>query len=190
MMNCNIMIVGVGGQGSLLASRLLGNLFVGEGCDVKLSEVHGMSQRGGSVVTYVRAGDVVFSPLIERGEADIILSFEKLEALRYSEYLKEGGVVVTGTREIDPMSVTVGSAVYPDNVLETLRAEGIEVDAIDATGIAEAAGSPKAENVALIGRLSRRFDIPVERWLRAVEESVPPKALEVNKKAFLAGRGE
>lgn len=186
----NIMIVGVGGQGSLLASRLLGNLLVSEGYDVKLSEVHGMSQRGGSVVTYVRAGDVVFSPIIEPGEADFILSFEKLEALRYAKYLKRGGVIVTGEREIDPMSVTCGNAEYPRDIIKSLRGAGIEVDSIDATAIAEAAGSAKAENVALIGRLSRRLGIDEEKWLCAIGASVPAKMYDINCAAFKGGRGE
>lgn len=190
MNSYNIMIVGVGGQGSLLASRLLGNLFVAEGYDVKLSEVHGMSQRGGSVVTYVRAGDVVFSPIIEPGEADYILSFEKLEALRYAKYLRRGGGIVTGEREIDPMSVTCGNAEYPADIIGELRRAGIEVDSIDATAIAEAAGSAKAENVALIGRLSLRLGIPEERWLEAVKASVPAKMYDINCAAFKGGRGE
>lgn len=182
------MIVGVGGQGSLLASRLLGNLFVAAGHDVKVSEVHGMSQRGGSVVTYVRFGDVIYSPLIEEGEADFIVSFEMLESIRYAKYLKKDGVIVTGEKRIDPMPVITGAAEYPTDILASLRNKGITVDSMDAAAAAKAAGSEKAENVVLMGLLSKHFDIPEEKWIEAVEVTVPPKFLDLNKKAFLAGR--
>ena len=182
------MIVGVGGQGSLLASRLLGCAFVSAGYDVKVSEVHGMSQRGGSVVTYIRFGETVHSPIIEVGEADYIVSFEELEALRYACYLRRGGVIVTGEKRIDPMPVITGAEEYPNNIVGMLRNSGIEVDSMDASAAAREAGSEKSENVVLVGRLSRRFDIPEKDWLAAVEEAVPPKYLELNKKAFLLGR--
>lgn len=182
------MIVGVGGQGSLLASRLLGNLFVAAGHDVKVSEVHGMSQRGGSVVTYVRFGDAVYSPIIEKGEADFIVSFEELEALRYAGYLKKDGIIVTGEKRIDPMPVITGAAEYPETAIESLREAGITVASTDAAAAARAAGSEKAENVVLMGLLSRYFDIPEEDWLAAVEATVPAKFLELNRAAFLSGR--
>lgn len=189
-MTKNIMIVGVGGQGSLLASKLLGHLLLSEGYDVKVSEVHGMSQRGGSVVTYVRFGEKVYSPIIDKGEADFIVSFEKLEAARYIEYLKENGRVVVNTQETDPMPVITGAAVYPENLVEKMQALGIHVDAMDCLSLAEAAGSAKAVNIVLMGRLSRYFDISVEKWQKAIEECVPAKFVELNQKAFILGRGE
>lgn len=161
-MTKNVMIVGVGGQGSLLASKLLGYLLLNEGYDVKVSEVHGMSQRGGSVVTYVRFGEKVYSPVIDKGEADFIVSFEKLEAARYVEYLKKGGRIVVNTQEIDPMPVITGAASYPENLIDKMEAEGIAVDAMDCLSLAEQAGSAKAVNLVLMGRLSRYFDIPEE----------------------------
>ena len=159
-MTKNIMIVGVGGQGSLLASKLLGHLLLSEGYDVKVSEVHGMSQRGGSVVTYVRFGEKVYSPIIDKGEADFIVSFEKLEAARYVEYLKEDGRIVVNTQEIDPMPVITGAAQYPENLIEKMQAAGVQVDAMDCLKLAKEAGSSKAVNIVLMGRLSKYFDIP------------------------------
>ena len=153
----NIMIVGVGGQGTLLASKLLGYVLMQQGYDVKVSEVHGMSQRGGSVVTYVRFGDKVYSPVIDKGEADYILSFEKLEALRWIEYLKIGGQIITNTQEVDPMPVITGAMQYPDNIIEKLESAGAKVDAKDFLSIAEEAGSAKAVNIVLMGRLSDYF---------------------------------
>lgn len=187
-MTKNVMIVGVGGQGSLLASKLLGYLLLSEGYDVKVSEVHGMSQRGGSVVTYVRFGEKVYSPVIDKGEADFIVSFEKLEAARYVEYLKKDGRIVVNTQEIDPMPVITGAAAYPENLIEKIRALGISVDAMDCLSLAEEAGSPKAVNLVLMGRLSKYFDIPAEKWMDAIENCVPPKFVEMNKKAFTLGR--
>ena len=185
----NIMIVGVGGQGSLLASKLLGRLLLTQGYDIKVSEVHGMSQRGGSVVTYVRFGDKVYSPIIDKGEADCIVSFELLEAARWTEYLRRGGVIVTNTQQINPMPVITGAAAYPEKLVEKMQAAGVDVDAIDALKLAEEAGSSKAVNIVLMGRLSRYFtDIPQEEWMAAVEKSVPAKFLELNKKAFQLGR--
>ena len=183
----NIMIVGVGGQGSLLASKLLGRLLVEEGYDVKVSEVHGMSQRGGSVVTYVRFGDKVYSPIIDKGEADYIVSFEKIEAARYASNLKKGGCVVVNTQQIDPMPVIIGSAEYPEGVLDELKAKDVDVDAIDALALAIEAGSAKAVNIVLMGRLAKRFDIPYEKWIEAIKNSVAPKFIEMNLKAFELG---
>lgn len=184
----NIMIVGVGGQGTLLASKLLGRLLLGRGYDVKVSEVHGMSQRGGSVVTYVRWGDRVCSPVIDEGQADCILSFELLEGARYTRYLKPGGRIIVNSQQIDPMPVIVGAASYPEDLVEKLKALGTEVDALDALSLAEEAGSSKAVNLVLMGRLSRHFDFTQEEWMEAIEQSVPPKFLEMNKKAFALGR--
>ena len=183
----NIMIVGVGGQGSLLASKLLGRLLLTKGYDIKVSEVHGMSQRGGSVVTYVRYGEKVYSPIIDKGEADFIVSFELLEAARWTEYLKTGGKIVANTQQINPMPVIIGAAEYPENLLDKMKAAGIDVDALDALTLAEQAGSSKAVNLVLMGRLSKYFDISAEEWLQAIEASVPPKFLEMNKKAFSLG---
>ena len=185
----NIMIVGVGGQGTLLASKMLGRLLLSEGYDVKVSEVHGMSQRGGSVVTYVRFGDKVYSPLIDKGEADFILSFEQLEAARWLPYLKLDGQIILNDQQIDPMPVVTGAVRYPDGVVEKLRAAGAKTDAVPALGLAHEAGSQKAVNIVLMGRLSRYFpEIPEGKWLAALEATVPAKFLEMNQKAFALGR--
>ncbi len=186
----NIMIVGVGGQGTLLASKMLGRLLLSAGYDVKVSEVHGMSQRGGSVVTYVRYGDRVFSPVIHKGEADCILSFELLEAARWVEFLRPGGALITSVQQVNPMPVITGAAAYPQELEEKLRALGVELEAVDALSLAEEAGSSKTVNLVLLGRLSRHFDLPAEQWQTALEESVPPRFLEMNRKAFALGRGE
>ncbi len=186
----SLMIVGVGGQGSLLASKLLGRLLTDEGYDVKVSEVHGMSQRGGSVVTYVRYGDKVYSPVIGEGEADFIVSFEKLEAARHAACLKEGGVIITNTQQIDPMPVITGAATYPEAVLEELTAKGVNITAVDALSLANEAGSAKAVNIVLMGVLSKLLPISAEKWLAAIENTVAPKFVEMNKKAFALGRGE
>ena len=188
MKTMNIMIVGVGGQGSLLASKLLGRLLLTKGYDIKVSEVHGMSQRGGSVVTYVRFGDRVYSPIVDKGEADYIVSFELLEAARWTEYLKPGGKIVTNIQQINPMPVITGAAVYPDDLVAKMRSAGIDVDAFDALKLAEEAGSSKAVNIVLMGHLSKNFDFTYEEWITAIEQSVPPKFLELNKKAFDLGR--
>ena len=188
-MTKNIMIVGVGGQGSLLASKLLGHLLLTEGYDVKVSEVHGMSQRGGSVVTYVRFGDKVYSPIIDKGEADFIVSFEKLEAARYVEYLKPDGRIVTNTQEVDPMPVITGAMEYPADLVEKMESLGIAVDAMDCLSLADQAGSSKAVNMVLMGRLSHYFpNIAPEAWQASLEAMVPPKFLELNKRAFQLGK--
>ena len=184
----NIMIVGVGGQGSLLASKLLGNLLSDEGYEVKVSEVHGMSQRGGSVVTYVRYGDKVYSPIVDKGECDFIVSFEKIEAARYASYLKRGGKIIVGTQEIEPMPVITGAAEYPSDALEKLEALGVYVDSLDALTPAIKAGSSKAVNIVLMGRLSRYMDIPEEKWLSTIRKIVKPKFIELNELAFKLGR--
>ena len=185
----NIMIVGVGGQGSLLASKLLGRILLDQGYDVKVSEVHGMSQRGGSVVTYVRYGDRVCSPVIDKGEADFIVSFELLEAARYVNFLKPGGRVVVSDQQIDPMPVITGAAEYPADLDKKMAALDIKVDIMDALALAEQAGSSKAVNLVLMGRLSRYFDFPEEAWQKAIDACVPEKFLELNRKAFALGRG-
>jgi len=185
----NIMIVGVGGQGTLLASKMLGYVLLQQGYDVKVSEVHGMSQRGGSVVTYVRYGKKVYSPVIDKGEADVIISFEKLEAARWLEFLKKDGTIITNTQEVEPMPVITGAAAYPENLIEKMQAAGAKVDAKDFLSIAQEAGSAKAVNIALMGRLSTYFpEISDEQWQDAIEKIVPLKFLDLNRKAFEAGR--
>ncbi|WP_455528047.1 indolepyruvate oxidoreductase subunit beta [Huintestinicola sp.] len=184
----SIMIVGVGGQGSLLASRLLGNVLLAKGFDVKVSEVHGMSQRGGSVVTYVRYGDEVCSPIIEKGEADVIISFELLESARWLPYLKKGGKLITSTQQLDPMPVITGVAQYPEDIAAKIKAMGIQVTAVDALGLAEQAGNAKASNVVLMGVVSAQTEFEEALWQNAIEQCVPPKFLELNKKAFDLGR--
>ncbi len=184
----SIMIVGVGGQGSLLASRLLGNVLLSQGFDVKVSEVHGMSQRGGSVVTYVKYGEKVYSPVIEKGEADVIISFEELEAARYLPYLKKGGHIITSTQKIDPMPVITGAAEYPADIVKKIAEKGVKVTAVDALSLAEQAGNSKASNVVLMGVASKSTDFDVSVWQNAISACVPPKFLELNKKAFALGR--
>ena len=180
----NIMIVGVGGQGSLLASRILGAAAMASGYDVKVSEVHGMSQRGGSVVTYVRYGEGVASPVICEGEADVILSFEMLEAARWLPYLRTGGTIVTGTQKINPMPVITGAAKYPEEIDEKIRARGVKLVAEDAAAIAAETGSEKAANVALIGLAAHVLGFDADVLRKAVEDCVPAKAREINLRAF------
>ena len=182
----NIMIVGVGGQGTLLASRILGNTAIAQGYDVKLSEVHGMSQRGGSVVTYVKYGDAVYSPIIDKGEADIILAFELLEAKRALPYLKKGGTLIVNDQRIDPMPVIIGAAEYPETILCELK-KSVNVRSADALTLAKEAGNPKTANVVLIGLLAASTDIPKDVWLHALKTTVPPKFLDVNLTAFEKG---
>ena len=182
----NIMIVGVGGQGTLLASRILGNVVIRQGYDVKVSEVHGMSQRGGSVVTYVKYGEKVYSPIIGEGEADVILAFELLEAYRALPYLKKGGKLIVNAQRIDPMPVITGAASYPENIVEKLSAVA-DVTALDALSLAKEAGNAKAVNVVLIGVMARASDIAYEKWVETIRSTVPAKFLEVNLKAFDLG---
>ncbi|MDR0903746.1 MAG: indolepyruvate oxidoreductase subunit beta [Ruminococcus sp.] len=192
MMVKSIMIVGVGGQGTLLASRIIGNALIKKGVDVKVSEVHGMSQRGGSVVTYVRFGetsaDKVYSPVINRGEADIIIAFEQLEAARYVSFLKKGGKMIVSTQTIDPMPVITGNAAYPADIIAKIKSAGIDITAVDALELAVKAGSAKASNVVLIGVLASFAVMSDEAWIEEIEECVPPKFVELNKKAFYLGK--
>ena len=182
----NIMIVGVGGQGTLLASRILGSVAVGGGYDVKVSEVHGMSQRGGSVVTYVKYDKEVYSPIIGKSEADIILAFELLEAYRALPYLKKGGKMIVNTQKINPMPVITGAAEYPENLEEKLK-EACDLTSLKAAELAEAAGSIKAVNVVLIGVLAKSTDVPYEKWIEALKATVPEKFIDMNLKAFDMG---
>jgi indolepyruvate ferredoxin oxidoreductase beta subunit iorB len=187
MMTKNILIVGVGGQGTLLASKVMGKVFLDSGYDVKVSEVHGMSQRGGSVVTYVRYGDEVYSTLIDKGEADILLSFEALEAARWLPYLKKDGVVITNTQRLNPMSVVMGKATYPDNILEKIKAAGVNPVEVDALALAEEAGSAKSVNVVLLGIAAKHIGLDKQLWLDAVKSTVPPKTVDMNVAAFEKG---
>ena len=187
MNDLNIMIVGVGGQGTLLASRVLGNVALKQSLDVKVSEVHGMSQRGGSVVTYVKFGKKVFSPLIEKGEADVILAFERLEALRWADFLKKEGTMIVSEQRIDPMPVITGKAKYPEKIIELLKEKFKNTRSIDALRIAKGCGNIKAVNTVLLGLLAKSTSIRKEIWLDTIKEIVPAKALEVNLKAFEEG---
>ena len=187
-MKTDIKLSGVGGQGTLLASRILGNVLLSAGYDVKVSEVHGMSQRGGSVVTYIKYGDKIFSPVIEKGEADVIISFEELEAARWLPYLKKGGRIITNSRQVNPMPVIMGVQEYPEDLTEKIRAKGVDITAIDALSLAEQAGSSRAVNVVLMGLVSKTAGFPEEAWQKALEACVPAKAMEINKKAFELGR--
>ena len=184
----SIMIVGVGGQGSLLASRIIGNVLLSQGYDVKVSEVHGMSQRGGSVVTYVKYGDKVYSPVIEKGEADIIVSFELLEAARWVSYLKKNGHLITSTQTLDPMPVITGNAEYPADIAEKIEALGIDIIAADALSLAEKAGNAKASNVDLMGVIASKMSFDENVWKDAIRTCVPEKFLELNLKAFDLGK--
>ena len=184
----SIMIVGVGGQGSLLASRIIGNVLLSQGYDVKVSEVHGMSQRGGSVVTYVKYDDKVYSPVIEKGEADIIVSFELLEAARWVSYLKKNGHLITSTQTLDPMPVITGNAEYPADIAEKIEALGIDIIAADALSLAEKAGNAKASNVVLMGVIASKMSFDENVWKDAIRTCVPEKFLELNLKAFDLGK--
>ena len=182
----NIMIVGVGGQGTLLTSRILGGITQDAGYDVKLSEVHGMAQRGGSVVTFVRYGEKVAEPIVEEGQADILIAFEMLEAKRYAHFLKEEGAMIVNLWRIDPITVVTGAAEYPENIVEELEKEH-KVYKIDAMKEALALGNSKVFNIIVLGMAAKHMDFPREAWLRVIENTVPPKTVEINKKAFLLG---
>ena len=187
MKTTSIVIVGVGGQGTLLASNILGKVAMDSGFDVKVSEVHGMSQRGGSVITYVRYGEQVASPIVEEGGADILMAFEQLEALRWLPMLKKDGVLVMNTQKIAPMPVITGAAKYPEGIEDALRSAGVKLYSCDALKIAEELGNAKAVNVVLIGLMARHSDIPRERYEEAIRATVKPQFIELNLKAFAAG---
>ena len=189
MNTISVMIVGVGGQGTLLASKVLGQALVSMDYDVKVSEVHGMSQRGGSVVTYVRYGSEVHSPIVDLGEADYMLAFEPLEAARYLPWLKRDGLIITNTRQTMPMPVITGAMSYPENIVEKLG-QRAEVVALDAMALALEAGNPKAVNMVLMGVLAARMDIPEKVWQAALESQVPARFLELNRRAFALGQAQ
>ena len=182
----NIMIVGVGGQGTLLTSRIIGKTALAAGYDVKISEVHGMAQRGGSVVTFVRYGEMVSEPIVEEGGADVLLAFERLEALRYAHYLKKGGVLVVNDCRIDPITVTIGAAEYPENIVENLKKEHT-VYAINGDEVALSLGNSKVLNSVVLGLAAKHMEFSKEAWLKVLEETVPPKTVALNSAAFLAG---
>ena len=182
----NIMIVGVGGQGTLLTSRILGGLTLHAGYDVKLSEVHGMAQRGGSVVTFVRYGEKVAEPIVEEGQADVIIAFERLEAARYAHFLKKGGAMVINDQRIDPMPVVIGAAKYPDNIIEELE-KNYRVYKVDAMSEAKKLGNSRVFNVIVLGMAAQHMDFTKEDWLAVIEKTVPAKTIEINKKAFEIG---
>mgnify|MGYP000946549963 FL=1 len=183
----SIMIVGVGGQGTLLASRILGQALLNQGFDIKVSEVHGMSQRGGSVVTYVKYGEKVYSPVVRDCEADLIIAFEQLESVRWINHLKKDGKVIINTQEIDPMPVVIGTVEYPKDLINSIKQKNISTTALDALSLAIEAGSPKAVNVVLIGVLANIMDFDKSVWIDAVKETVPQKFLDMNLKAFDLG---
>ena len=186
MENINIMVVGVGGQGTLLTSRIIGKTALDAGFDVKLSEVHGMAQRGGSVVTFVRYGEKVDEPVVEEGQADILISFERLEALRYAHFLKKGGKIIVNDCRIDPMTVVIGASKYPENIIENLKKDH-EVFVIDGLKIANDLGNSKVLNSVVLGVAAKHIGFGVEDWIKVIEKTVPPKTIELNKKAFSLG---
>lgn len=186
-MNKNILIVGVGGQGTLLTGRIIGHYAMSKGYDVKMSEVHGMAQRGGSVVMQVRYGEKVYSPLIEIGEADIIFAFERLEALRYSHYLQKDGVLIVNTQRIDPMPVVMKEATYPESIEEQLKTRSKEICLIDALSIASKLGSVKVVNIIMIGAYAAYIGDAIEEWEKIIEVTVPKHTIEINKKALRRG---
>ncbi len=185
-MTKNIMIVGVGGQGTLLTSRIIGKAAMANGCDVKISEVHGMAQRGGSVVTFVRFGDKVNEPVVEEGQADVVIAFERLEALRYAHYLKKDGVLIVNDCRIDPMTVVIGAKTYPQEILKTLEKDH-SVYAIDAQAIALELGNSKVLNSVVLGYAAKHIGFEKQSWLDTVSATVPAKTIEINQKAFLSG---
>ena len=185
-MTKNIMIVGVGGQGTLLTSRILGGITLDAGYDVKLSEVHGMAQRGGSVVTFVRYGEKVAEPIVEQGQADVLIAFEKLEALRYAHFLKKDGVLIINDQRIEPITVVTGAAQYPENIVENLEKEHT-VYKINAMEEAKKLGNAKVFNIIVLGMAAKHMDFLIEAWIHVIEKTVPPKTVEINRKAFLAG---
>ena len=182
----NIMVVGVGGQGTLLTSRIIGKTALSQGYDVKLSEVHGMAQRGGSVVTFVRYGEKVNEPTVEEGQADVIISFELLEALRYAHFLKKDGVMIVNTQKIQPMTVVIGAATYPENIVEQLKKDH-KVYFVDGNAISSKLGNSKVLNSVVLGASAKYIGFDKQTWLDVVTSTVPPKTIEINTKAFLEG---
>ena len=187
-MTKNIMIVGVGGQGTLLTSRIIGKAALSEGLDVKISEVHGMAQRGGSVVTFVRFGESVYEPVVEEGEVDVLISFERLEAQRYAHFLKPNGILIVNDTRIDPMTVVIGAASYPEGIIESLK-ERHTVYTVDGGKVARELGNSKVLNSVVLGLAARYIGFDMEEWLNVVAATVPQKTVEINTAAFKAGYG-
>ena len=186
--NINIVIVGVGGQGTLLTSKILGQLAMKQDLGVKVSEVHGMAQRGGSVITHVRIGEPVHAPLVSAENADYLLAFEPLEAARAGSFLKEGGLLIVNTQQISPMPVLTGAAIYPEDPHMRMIKETQQVEALDAFVLAVEAGSHRAVNMVLLGVLSKHLPFLQEDWTDSIALCVPPRTLETNLKAFQSGR--
>lgn len=182
----NIMIVGVGGQGTLLASRILGNITTSAGYDVKISEVHGMAQRGGSVVTFVRYGEKVAEPIVEEGQADILIAFERLEAMRYAHFLKKDGTIIINDQRIDPMTVVTGAMEYPENIIENLS-QKYNVISVNAIAEAEKMGNTRIFNTIILGLTATKMEFSKEAWVETIKAIVPPKTVELNLKAFEVG---
>ena len=182
----NIMVVGVGGQGTLLTSRIIGKTALNNGFDVKLSEVHGMAQRGGSVVTFVRYGEKVSEPVVEEGEADILIAFERLEAFRYAHFLKKDGIIIVNDARIDPMTVVIGAKEYPTDIIEKLSAVH-KVYSIDGITIAKELGNSKVLNSVVLGLAAKHIGFTKEQWIEIIRKTVPQKTVEINEKAFLLG---
>ena len=182
----NIMVVGVGGQGTLLTSRIIGKCAIEGGYDVKMSEVHGMAQRGGSVVTFVRFGDKVFEPVVEEGEVDVLISFERLEAMRYAHFLKKDGVIVVNDTRIDPMTVVIGAKSYPEGIIEELSSEHT-VYTVNGGEIANSLGNSKVLNSVVLGLAAKHIGFSEDEWLSVLKNTVPPKTVDVNVAAFKAG---
>ena len=185
-MTKNIMIVGVGGQGTLLTSRIIGKTALEAGYDVKISEVHGMAQRGGSVVTFVRFGEKVNEPVVEEGQADVIISFERLEAQRYAHFLKKDGVLVVNDCKIEPMTVVIGAKKYPENIIENLKKEH-EVYTIDGQKVALELGNSKVLNSVVLGYAAGFIGFDKQTWIDTIAATVPAKTIEINEKAFIYG---
>ena len=183
----DIVIVGVGGQGTLLASKIIGHLAVRLGYDVKVSEVHGMSQRGGSVITYLRLGTDVHAPLVEQQGADYILAFEQLEALRVLPYLKDTGCLIVNTQRILPLPVIIGAAEYPGDIISDFQDSGVDIIAANALSMAVEAGNQRAVNTVLLGILANKLPFEKEDWLAAIREVVPQRFADVNLTAFESG---
>lgn len=186
----NVLLVGVGGQGTILASKILTHVAIAQGYEVKMSEIHGMAQRGGSVVTQVRMGKDVYSPVIEPGEADFIVAFEQLEAYRWAHFLKKDGVLIVNTQKIAPLPVLIGAATYPESILADLNERVERSTEVDGLKLASEAGNAKATNVVLMGVLSKYMEFPEDSWQNALVAKVPAKLLELNKKAFNLGVAE
>lgn len=184
----NILLVGVGGQGILLASEILAEAFMIAGFDVKKSEIHGMSQRGGSVVSHVRFGREVFSPVVPEGEGDILFGFELLETCRYLNLLRPGAKVVANDFRIQPPAVLLGQELYPENLQDAISARFPDFQLIDCLNIATEIGNPRVANTVLLGAVSKHLSVEENSWQQALQKMVPAKALAVNLKAFESGR--